>query len=629
MSQKPMNTQVMVALLAIMVIFVIHAQSLDFTQDDAFISFRYVENFLDGRGLVFNPGERVEGYTNFLWIMLLSLFASLGLDVILISKLLGVASGCASLFLLYKISTFVFLKEDGSTGLAGSSKSHAASQSQKVMAPGRLFALAPPLLLALNGSFAYWSISGLETTFFTMAVLMAVYFYLTNEKLMVVSAALSSLIRPEGALVFAILMAHKLLLKRDRLRTCLLYILAFAALLAPFAIFKISYYGDLLPNPFYAKTGFSAEYWRVGLAYWGLFLRHYGLWGVLYVIPAVFFKKLEVKGKLLVLFIYLYTLCIIMVGGDVLQGHRFFQPIIPFLYLLFVFALLEICGKLKRGPVNKAIPILLLATVAALSFFLPRAWLLNIRRLETGLCLKMVNKARMLRESFGKDYTLATTTIGAISYHTGARVIDMLGLTDPYIAKHPEKIPGIVSTWKEKRFNTQYLLSQDPDVIMFSTGKKPSAPAEKALLMSSKFRENYYHYYFPDRVLWNVFKRKGDCPNQNKIFPDARFVELYIEAMVADKNGDLETCLDKLEQVLVVGPPNFSWVYDHMAYCHYMLGNVPQAKESALKAIALDDHSILSHNLLRQIYRSEGDTAAVLREQEKLLLYNPEMKIKR
>jgi len=35
--------------------------------DDAYISFRYVRNFVEGRGLVFNPGERVEGYTNFLW----------------------------------------------------------------------------------------------------------------------------------------------------------------------------------------------------------------------------------------------------------------------------------------------------------------------------------------------------------------------------------------------------------------------------------------------------------------------------------------------------------------------------------------------------------------------------------
>ena len=65
-------------LLAIAIIFVIHCLSLDFTQDDAYISYRYAENFIQGNGLVFNPGERVEGYTNFLWIILLSLSPSSG-----------------------------------------------------------------------------------------------------------------------------------------------------------------------------------------------------------------------------------------------------------------------------------------------------------------------------------------------------------------------------------------------------------------------------------------------------------------------------------------------------------------------------------------------------------------------
>ncbi len=40
-----------------------------FLCDDAFISFRYVRNLLEGHGLVFNPGEHVEGYSNFLWVL--------------------------------------------------------------------------------------------------------------------------------------------------------------------------------------------------------------------------------------------------------------------------------------------------------------------------------------------------------------------------------------------------------------------------------------------------------------------------------------------------------------------------------------------------------------------------------
>ncbi|MCJ7578117.1 MAG: hypothetical protein MUO91_06665, partial [candidate division Zixibacteria bacterium] len=105
---KEMDTKAKVILSVIIAIFVAHSLSLNFTQDDAFISYRYVKNFINGHGLVFNPGERVEGYTNFLWIIILSIFAKFGLDIIVVSKILGIASGCVVLFLLYKISVLLF-----------------------------------------------------------------------------------------------------------------------------------------------------------------------------------------------------------------------------------------------------------------------------------------------------------------------------------------------------------------------------------------------------------------------------------------------------------------------------------------------------------------------------------------
>ena len=158
---------------------------MNFTQDDAFISYRYVKNFVNGHGLVFNPGERVEGYTNFLWIIILSIFAQLGLDMIIVSKVLGIAAGATTLFIIYQISLNLFRKKDW------------------------FFPLFAPLLLASNSAFAYWSISGLESVFFVMAVLLSVYFYFTYQRLMIISCALSGLIRPERVLVFAILILHK------------------------------------------------------------------------------------------------------------------------------------------------------------------------------------------------------------------------------------------------------------------------------------------------------------------------------------------------------------------------------------------------------------------------------------
>ena len=41
--------------------------------DDAFISFRYSQHLAEGHGLVFNVGEKVEGYSNFLWVVLVAI----------------------------------------------------------------------------------------------------------------------------------------------------------------------------------------------------------------------------------------------------------------------------------------------------------------------------------------------------------------------------------------------------------------------------------------------------------------------------------------------------------------------------------------------------------------------------
>ena len=60
--------------------------------EDCFISFRYVENFVSGHGLVYNTGERVEGYSDYLWVMMLSLFRWMGFSPILVSKFLGLVS---------------------------------------------------------------------------------------------------------------------------------------------------------------------------------------------------------------------------------------------------------------------------------------------------------------------------------------------------------------------------------------------------------------------------------------------------------------------------------------------------------------------------------------------------------
>lgn len=590
-------------LLAIVSLFVIHCLSLNFTQDDAFISYRYAENLLQRNGLVFNSGERVEGYTNFLWIIILSIFAKLGLDMIAVSKILGVASGCATLILLYQLSRLFFPKREW------------------------LLPLLPPLLLTASSAFAYWSISGLETSLFTVMVLLSVYLYLTYPRAWVISCAVSALVRPEGVLVFGILLLHQLAFTQNQFKKALQHLGGFALLLLPFAVFKLLYYGDLLPNPFYAKTGLSFEYVKSGLEYFWQFSKHYGLWGLAYLLPLLSYRRLDSKDRLLFLLIYAYTLYVIIVGGDVLKAHRFFLPVLPLLYLLLVISVrglfLRFMGEVKRSVV----PAILLLSVAFLFFLVPYKWIRDVKALEEALVKTMEFQAEYLKASFPPRFSVAVSTIGSISYHLGTKtkVIDMLGLTDRNISKHPETLKGIAPTWKERKYNTRYLLSRDPDFILFSTGVKPSAPAERALFLNSKFRRNYSPVYVPfgEGRFVPIFRRKGIFSQPNEVFADTRFIDLFVDALHLRQAGKVLEAIEALEQVVSIGPQDFALPYELMGQYHYEAKNFSAAEEYLRKAIELDEHSVMAHFHLARIYIREGRQEEAEMETGKVLQYNP------
>src|SRR5512135_1832902 len=75
--------------------------------DDAYISFRYAQNAILGHGLVFNPGERVEGFTNFLWTALMIPVEGAGIDVGRASMVLGALFALAVMWLAVRFARTV------------------------------------------------------------------------------------------------------------------------------------------------------------------------------------------------------------------------------------------------------------------------------------------------------------------------------------------------------------------------------------------------------------------------------------------------------------------------------------------------------------------------------------------
>ena len=214
-----------------------------FITDDAFISFRYARNLLEGHGLVFNPGEYVEGYTNFLWV----------LELAAIWGLLGIRPEDAAQWLsvIYTAGTIVVM-------LWWVARMPALRHRWLVawMALG---------LVCSSATFAVWtSGGGLETRQFTFFALAAVVclsvFGQSRWGLLAASLSLAAaaLTRPEGLLLAACgvgwFVGHRLLTThRLDWRATLTLAGPFVVLIGAHFLARFRYYGEWLPNTYYAK----------------------------------------------------------------------------------------------------------------------------------------------------------------------------------------------------------------------------------------------------------------------------------------------------------------------------------------------------------------------------------------
>ena len=246
-----------------------HAWIYRFLTDDAFISFRYARNLAHGFGLVFNPGfERVEGYTNFLWVLLLAGLNRLGIEPEAAAGPLGI---------LFTVALWAVV---------------ARFALRRVAEPNHAWqALVPLALLALTRSVAVWSTSGLETRCFEFLVVAGVLRLIEElerlergepwRPLAWLLFALAALTRPDGLLISGAVLgagaAYAAWRIPAQLGRFVLRQLPFALVVGAHALFRRAYYGDWLPNTYYAKLDGHA-WWASGWRYLAAFGLEYFAW---------------------------------------------------------------------------------------------------------------------------------------------------------------------------------------------------------------------------------------------------------------------------------------------------------------------------------------------------------------
>ena len=441
--------------------------------DDAYISFRYAENLVNGLGLVFNRGERVEGYSNYLWTSWIAVGMKLGASPEGWSLIWGLACYAASIVLLALIARRL------SGGTAGA-----------VVVP------VGALLAALHPAWSYFATSGLETSLFTFLALFG-FFVVTSKgaRSAAIAGAVFALLamtRPDGPILALPAGLYVLLAQRGthrrwvRIRAVLFFGVAFAALWVPYTLWRISYYGAFFPNTYYAKSA-DLAWWSQGFRYLELYALKY--WPLLLGIPlavAAFLgrgRSLAPQemgrartdagpGLLALALLATYTLYVARVGGDFMFA-RFLIPVTPFLLVLTELGWQRLLGRrpLAVAGATAALALCMLVTPDPISGIAVREGITNEWALYTpqfsGSVRASGETIRPYLEGLPARMAFLGAEARAIYYSKVPVAIECTtGLTDSAIARQP--LPHRERVGHEKRASADYLLGRSGANLVMS-----------------------------------------------------------------------------------------------------------------------------------------------------------------
>ena len=415
--------------------------------DDAYIYFRYADNLLQGCGLRFNCADApVEGFTSPLYLLLLTLAGGLGAALPTSALWLGTVSTWAAvavaMVLAYRVA-----KPAGPW-------------------PARLAAVATAVALTDH----FWllnAVTGLETPLAAVAVA-AVGLALHQQRFVKTAIFLAWLIRPEAAAFgIALLVSRRYLSVR--------WLLPLAVAVGAVVLMRLGIFGDWLPNTARAKAGGSMAHLRLGVAY---LLETVQLFPLVMLAPLAGLAatpwrdpppELQQERQALTVWLTgaaLWLLLLVWAGGDHFAYGRLLAPLVPAATALGSAALAR--GLLRLGGPSRWLRADLGPLTAAT---LVAAWGFAEHRLQPNHGFDNVQRWSKLGDYLKRTFpgaTVATVPIGAIAYHSGLRVIDLVGLTQPAIARGGATVPPakLVRNWiGHEREHTAWVLAQKPEVI--------------------------------------------------------------------------------------------------------------------------------------------------------------------
>lgn len=456
-------------LLDLLLITVLFVQAVSFIgtgEEDAYINYRYALNLVRGNGLVYNIGERVEGFSNPSWTILLALFNFFGFPVRFAAFFMAVLFDMLIFLCVRKIAVSIF--------------------------PNPLLARIPLLMIALftpmHASFG----NGLEGSLWGLSLVLCVMGVAHKNKNAAIAGALLCLMtRPEGFVIYCISLLYVYKGCRFNVKNEYKHWNAYIGVIILMGLpvllcgLRYIYYNDFLPNTLWAKSMTGAVMNKVtfaylfekGFEYYLQYGKAIGIINLCLLILSIFFFKKELVFYSLLL-IALNILMVLANGGDWMPDYRLITPYFPLYAMVITISVVSIAEKSSR---LKSRPVLVFMIMAFMNIYLIKlpllethgnkiyaawreAWAGNPEDISS---IFIGNTGKItVKDVMQQNEKIALEAGGKQAYILNQYyVIEINGLTDKALAKN--KNPYIVMIPTFGKTNWIEVFKKDPEYLKF------------------------------------------------------------------------------------------------------------------------------------------------------------------
>lgn len=378
-----------------------------FRVDDALIYYRYIENFINGDGLVYNIGEKFNGLTSPLYI-----YISIGISSLTRETVTSQLVFNGALLTGTSIVAVLIFKKLGMENA------------------GFIFSL-----ILITSKYFYF-VFGMETNMFIFFAMLSIYFYVNKSFLALsISGALLLMTRGEGIFLLATLMYF--ILKEDRNKLKYYYLIPFAAAFISLIAINYLYYNQIFPHTLTAKIAqgksglWGPNSFLLGAEYLKIMFNSQPFYILFLVIALMIGIIFSYRKRIIIIFcFYSFLITIFYTALNIPNYHWYYSPIFLAFYAVISFGIIKLASVIDFSSHKIRSVLIIITFMYAAITHLETVRLLRNERPNVNYTFI----GEWFRYNTPPETKIAAVEIGHIGWYSKRYIIDILGLTNPFNA---------------------------------------------------------------------------------------------------------------------------------------------------------------------------------------------------